>query len=331
MFPLTRRWPETVVRIKYFELDETERVNVTRPPGSGSFSDLRRHEMRGEKERMTLHHMRHNIDSLPSSSSYSAFGSSFSNSLSMPGQSSGESYGPYVLYLIEGADKYRLVESGKDSQERHIQEDRQRGSLPVSYPPGFAPPFPTEPDPEPRNTFYRPVDIPLDDKDGVKDFSNDSFPTPFPDSLMPFRTQPGPEVPLSGLGPHVTARPPDMVTEISQNLVRDWVGPMDGLVPINRSTELYQPPIPPQIPQQPPQHMPRAPGQRQFRPFSPGPSGQSRGDDRIRRGVCRFFARDGKCRRKPCNFQHIRGGPDDRQRSPSDKDVKKSSFNRGYV
>ncbi|XP_053607272.1 serine/threonine-protein phosphatase 1 regulatory subunit 10-like isoform X2 [Plodia interpunctella] len=138
--------------IQYFELDETERVNVTKP-----FTDMKYLERIHEREAFQK-------------------GRNISNDDVMEEKTS---WRPLIPIDTEGQLQ---VEYGKNSKEKEIQAIRQKGTLqPLYFHKSMIPDSPLEADPE-THPYTEPTIIPLDDatgnQDNISDFRNMPWPEP---------------------------------------------------------------------------------------------------------------------------------------------------------
>ncbi|XP_026757335.2 serine/threonine-protein phosphatase 1 regulatory subunit 10 isoform X2 [Galleria mellonella] len=138
--------------IQYFELDETERVNVTKP-----FTDMKYLERIHEREAFQKARNLSNDDVMEEKTSWR----------------------PLIPIDTEGQIQ---VEYGKNSKEKEIQAIRQKGTLqPLYFHKSMIPDSPFEPDPE-THPYSEPTIIPLEDvtgnQDNVSDFRNMPWPEP---------------------------------------------------------------------------------------------------------------------------------------------------------
>ncbi|GLH01293.1 Uncharacterized protein GBIM_07465 [Gryllus bimaculatus] len=170
----SRKGPKKLVRwkpekdletIKYFELDETERVNVTK-----NFMDMKQIERSHEREALM--------------------------SRKMPQDDNAEEDSSW-LPLIPIDCNPPLVEPGKNSREKDVQYAREKVVLQAIYfDRSMIPDFPGEPDMEIHATTD-PVIIPLDDVTGNTDSVNDFTSTPWPEPKpMIIPQSPPPQYPL---------------------------------------------------------------------------------------------------------------------------------------
>lgn len=162
--------------IQYFELDETERVNVTK-----TFTDMKYLERIHERESFQKARNLNNDDVMEERTSWR----------------------PLIPIDTEGQIH---VDHGKNSKEKDIQAMRQKGTLqPLYFHKSMIPDSAIEPEPE-THPYTEPTVIPLDDitgnQDNVSDFrnmpwpepkgtappssSNINVPTMFPPNMAPF-------------------------------------------------------------------------------------------------------------------------------------------------
>ncbi|XP_043204802.1 serine/threonine-protein phosphatase 1 regulatory subunit 10-like isoform X2 [Amphibalanus amphitrite] len=177
---LSVRWrPDNqLVDVSYFDLDENERVNVNR----AKFMEMQ--AMEKMREREFLRRARGSRD-----------------------DGMAEQMAWQMLIVVDKPPP--LAAPGARSQERAIQEERERSSLPAFFNPNMLPDTPSEPEPELHHerTPCRPV--PLDDDQGgatVKDHSADGWPEPRPEpraAMLP--------APMGGPGGPPGQMPPQMM------------------------------------------------------------------------------------------------------------------------
>lgn len=162
--------------IQYFELDETERVNVTK-----TFTDMKYLERINEREAFQKARNLSNDDVMEERTSWR----------------------PLIPIDTEGQIQ---VDHGKNSKEKDIQAMRQKGTLqPLYFHKSMIPDSALEPEPE-THPYTEPTVIPLEDitgnQDNVSDFrnmpwpepkgtappssSNINVPTMFPPNMAPF-------------------------------------------------------------------------------------------------------------------------------------------------
>ncbi|XP_047735740.1 uncharacterized protein DDB_G0284459, partial [Hyalella azteca] len=136
--------------VHYFELDQTERVNVN----AQKFQDMLLLEKHGERDALDKHRGRANTC---------------------------VQYAPWQLLPIHLPEGPRVV-PGCQSLERHVQAKREYSVMPTFFPPNRLPDTPQEPDPEvvPRAD---PKILPLTDttgQDNVKNLKHIPWPDPVP-------------------------------------------------------------------------------------------------------------------------------------------------------
>ncbi|XP_050675566.1 serine/threonine-protein phosphatase 1 regulatory subunit 10 [Leptidea sinapis] len=223
--------------VQYFELDETERVNVTK-----TFTDMKYLERIHEREAFQKGRNLSNDDIMEEKTSWK----------------------PLMLVDIEGQI---TVEYGKNSKEKDIQAIRQKGTLqPLYFHKSMIPDSPLEPDVE-THTYVEPTIIPLEDvtgnQDNISDFRNMPWPEPrgnappnssnnvsaapiFPPNMAPFPNQfPGAQFP--GL-PNFPGVPPMMPG--------DWPNGVPPLIPNGMPGPMPPAGMPPGPVSMPPANMP---------------------------------------------------------------------------
>ncbi|CAG9784507.1 unnamed protein product [Diatraea saccharalis] len=205
--------------IQYFELDETERVNVTK-----TFTDMKYLERINEREAFQKARNLSNDDIMEEKTIWR----------------------PLIPVDVDGQIQ---VEHGKNSKEKDIQALRQKGTLqPLYFHKSMIPDSPFEPDPE-THTYSEPTIIPLEDitgnQDNISDFrnmpwpepkgtappssSNINMPTMFPPPIAQFPNGfPNPQ--FSGVGgfqgPNMV--PPDWQNGVPPHLINNGIpGPMN--------------------------------------------------------------------------------------------------------
>lgn len=146
------RWKIDLEEIQYFELDETERVNVTKP-----FTDMKYLERIHEREAFQKGRNLSTDDVMEEKTTWRP------------------------LIPIDCDDQIK-VDYGKGSKEKEIQAIRQKGTLqPLYFHKKMIPDSPLEPDIE-THTYSEPNIIPLEDfaggQDNVTDFRNMPWPEP---------------------------------------------------------------------------------------------------------------------------------------------------------
>ncbi|KAI5641564.1 hypothetical protein NE865_06321 [Phthorimaea operculella] len=138
--------------VQYFELDETERVNVTK-----TFTDMKHLERIHEREAFQK-----------------------ARNLSVDDvMEERTNWRPLIPIDCEGQI---AVEYGKNSKEKEIQSIRQKGTLqPLYFHKSMIPDSPLEPEPE-THLYTEPTIIPLEDvtgnQDNISDFRNMPWPEP---------------------------------------------------------------------------------------------------------------------------------------------------------
>ncbi|XP_043488157.1 serine/threonine-protein phosphatase 1 regulatory subunit 10 [Polistes fuscatus] len=150
----TLKWKTDLESIRYFELDETERVNVTK-----TFTDMKQMEKQNEREAFQMARKLSNEDLMEERTRWK----------------------PLIPIDLPPA----LVEPGKDSREKDIQYAREKGILQALYfNRSMIPDSAAEPDEERHHIITDPKVIPLDDltgnKESEKDFTNITWPEPKP-------------------------------------------------------------------------------------------------------------------------------------------------------
>lgn len=148
------KWkPDTELEeIQYFELDETERVNVTK-----TFTDMKYLERIHEREAFQKGRNLSNDDVMEEKTTWRP------------------------LIPVDGGGQIQ-VEHGKNSKEKDIQAIRQKGTLqPLYFSKAMIPDSALEPDPE-THPYSEPTIIPLEDvtgnQDNISDFRNMPWPEP---------------------------------------------------------------------------------------------------------------------------------------------------------
>ncbi|XP_017882176.1 serine/threonine-protein phosphatase 1 regulatory subunit 10-like isoform X2 [Ceratina calcarata] len=148
------KWKTDLESVRYFELDETERVNVTK-----TFTDMKQMEKQNEREAFQMARKLSNEDLMEERTRWKA--------------------------LIPIDLPPPLVEPGKDSREKDIQYAREKGILQALYfNRSMIPDSAAEPDEERHHIFSEPKIIPLEDltgnKESEKDFTSMPWPEPKP-------------------------------------------------------------------------------------------------------------------------------------------------------
>ncbi|KAJ8681053.1 hypothetical protein QAD02_016840 [Eretmocerus hayati] len=195
------KWKADLESIRFFELDETERVNVTK-----TFTDMKNMEKMNEREAFQMARKLSSEDVMEE------------RTLWKP--------------LIPIDLPLPLVEPGKDSREKDIQYAREKGILQALYfNRNMIPDSASEPDEERHHVFMEPKIIPLDDltgnKDSEKDFSHIPWPEPKPQLPAPatilsssyfqsFRTNPQQALPPMNAQPPMATIPQQIVNPMQQ-------------------------------------------------------------------------------------------------------------------
>nr|XP_033326074.1 serine/threonine-protein phosphatase 1 regulatory subunit 10 isoform X2 [Megalopta genalis]XP_033326075.1 serine/threonine-protein phosphatase 1 regulatory subunit 10 isoform X2 [Megalopta genalis]XP_033326076.1 serine/threonine-protein phosphatase 1 regulatory subunit 10 isoform X2 [Megalopta genalis]XP_033326077.1 serine/threonine-protein phosphatase 1 regulatory subunit 10 isoform X2 [Megalopta genalis]XP_033326078.1 serine/threonine-protein phosphatase 1 regulatory subunit 10 isoform X2 len=153
------KWKTDLESVRYFELDETERVNVTK-----TFTDMKQMEKQNEREAFQMARKLSNEDLMEERTRWK----------------------PLISIDLPPA----LVESGKDSREKDIQYAREKGILQALYfNRSMIPDSAAEPDEERHHVYSDPKIIPLDDltgnKESEKDFTSMAWPEPKPQLQPP--------------------------------------------------------------------------------------------------------------------------------------------------
>ncbi|XP_015604063.1 serine/threonine-protein phosphatase 1 regulatory subunit 10 isoform X2 [Cephus cinctus] len=148
------KWKTELESIRYFELDETERVNVTK-----TFTDMKQMEKQNEREAFQMARKLSTEDLMEEKTTWK----------------------PLIPIDLSPA----LVEPGKDSREKDIQYAREKGILQALYfNRSMIPDSAAEPDEERHPVITDPKVIPLDDltgnKESEKDFTAMTWPEPKP-------------------------------------------------------------------------------------------------------------------------------------------------------
>ncbi|XP_068967344.1 serine/threonine-protein phosphatase 1 regulatory subunit 10 isoform X2 [Bombus flavifrons] len=150
----TLKWKTDLESVRYFELDETERVNVTK-----TFTDMKQMEKQNEREAFQMARKLSNEDLMEERTRWK----------------------PLIPIDLPPP----LVEPGKDSREKDIQYAREKGILQALYfNRSMIPDSAAEPDEERHHVYSEPKIIPLDDltgnKESEKDFTSLPWPEPKP-------------------------------------------------------------------------------------------------------------------------------------------------------
>ncbi|XP_029170568.1 serine/threonine-protein phosphatase 1 regulatory subunit 10 isoform X2 [Nylanderia fulva] len=154
------RWKTDLESIRYFELDETERVNVTK-----TFTDMKQMEKQNEREAFQMARKLNNEDLMEERTRWKP--------------------------LIPIDQPPPLVEPGKDSKEKDIQYAREKGILQALYfNRSMIPDSAAEPDEERHHVMTDPKIIPLDDLTGNKESEKDFTSVPWPEPKPQLTPQP---------------------------------------------------------------------------------------------------------------------------------------------
>ncbi|KAK0172318.1 hypothetical protein PV328_005653 [Microctonus aethiopoides] len=163
------KWKTELESVRYFELDETERVNVTK-----TFTDMKQMEKQNEREAFQMARKLSTEDLMEEKTRWN------------------------ILIPIDLPAA--LVEPGKDSKEKDIQYAREKGILQALYfNRSMIPDSPAEPDEERHHLFTDAKIIPLDDLTGNKESEKDFTSVPWPDPKP--QLAPVPPVPANILYP----------------------------------------------------------------------------------------------------------------------------------
>lgn len=146
------KWKTDLEEIQYFELDETERVNVTK-----TFTDMKYLERIHERE-------------------------AFQKARNLINDDVMEEKTNWTMLIPIDCDGQIIVEYGKNSKEKELQAVRQKGTLqPLYFHKAMIPDSPFEADIE-THTYIEPSIIPLEDitgnQDNISDFRNMPWPEP---------------------------------------------------------------------------------------------------------------------------------------------------------
>lgn len=164
------RWRDTnLEEVQYFELDETERVNVTK-----NFLDMKQ---------MEHHHEREAVKKVRN----------------LPAEDFMEEKISWRILIPVDISKDVMVDFGKHSKEKLVQSNRQASVLQAIYfNKGMIPDFPAEADVE-NHPMSEPINIPLDDVTGNPDSVNNFQNTPWPEPkinhpIVPNAAMPNPQM-----------------------------------------------------------------------------------------------------------------------------------------
>ncbi|XP_011154465.1 serine/threonine-protein phosphatase 1 regulatory subunit 10 [Harpegnathos saltator] len=154
------KWKTDLESIRYFELDETERVNVTK-----TFTDMKQMEKQNEREAFQMARKLNNEDLMEERTRWK----------------------PLIPIDLPPP----LVEPGKDSREKDIQYAREKGILQALYfNRSMIPDSAAEPDEERHHVVSDPKVIPLDDLTGNKESEKDFTSVPWPEPKPQLTPQP---------------------------------------------------------------------------------------------------------------------------------------------
>ncbi|XP_043592182.1 serine/threonine-protein phosphatase 1 regulatory subunit 10 isoform X1 [Bombus pyrosoma] len=203
----TLKWKTDLESVRYFELDETERVNVTK-----TFTDMKQMEKQNEREAFQMARKLSNEDLMEERTRWK----------------------PLIPIDLPPP----LVEPGKDSREKDIQYAREKGILQALYfNRSMIPDSAAEPDEERHHVYSEPKIIPLDDltgnKESEKDFTSLPWPEPKP-QLQPqtpavsnfhYPTYPHNQQPvMAPMGPQTSMGPMPQMSQ--QMMAPSHMGPM---------------------------------------------------------------------------------------------------------
>ncbi|XP_015113907.1 serine/threonine-protein phosphatase 1 regulatory subunit 10 isoform X2 [Diachasma alloeum] len=203
------KWKEDLESVRYFELDETERVNVTK-----TFTDMKQMEKQGEREAFQMARKLNTEDVMEEKTRWR------------------------LLIPIDLPPP--LVEPGKESKEKDIQYAREKGILQALYfNRGMIPDSAAEPDDERHHVPVDPKVIPLDDLTGNKESEKDFTMVPWPEPKPSLIPPPPPVVPSvyhqgythpQGMGLPQGMPPPQMPMPMGQPVPPGMMG-MNHIVP----------------------------------------------------------------------------------------------------
>ncbi|XP_011882558.1 PREDICTED: serine/threonine-protein phosphatase 1 regulatory subunit 10 isoform X1 [Vollenhovia emeryi] len=153
------KWETNLESIRYFELDETERVNVTK-----TFTDMKQMEKQNEREAFQMARKLNTEDLMEEKTRWK----------------------PLIPIDLPPP----LVDPGKDSKEKDVQYAREKGILQALYfNRSMIPDSAAEPDEERHHVMADPKGIPLDDltgnRESEKDFTAVPWPEPKPQPPQP--------------------------------------------------------------------------------------------------------------------------------------------------
>ncbi|XP_012257047.2 serine/threonine-protein phosphatase 1 regulatory subunit 10 isoform X1 [Athalia rosae] len=205
------KWKTELESIRYFELDETERVNVTK-----TFTDAKQMEKQNEREAFQMARKLSTEDLMEEKTIWKA--------------------------LIPVDLPPALVEYGKNSREKDVQYAREKGILQALYfNRSMIPDSAAEPDEE-RHPMTDPKVIPLEDltgnKESEKDFTSMAWPEPKPQlfqaSVVPaYPFPPYPHNQQAMMGPMGHHGPASQMGQIPQQMMGPGpMGPMGQMGPM---------------------------------------------------------------------------------------------------
>lgn len=282
------RWrpEEELTEIRFFELDETERTNVSKP----TFTEQKQMEHVEERNSFQLGRKMQSEDTMAEQLTWRA------------------------LIIVDNVPE---INYGYKSSEISIQAEREKNVLQELYFRHSINDSPHEPDPE-SYEHIEPLIIPLDDAsnpESINNFIDYQWPAPKGELPSTFMSSPFGNV-FSGINiPPAVGINPAVALNTGVNPLASF-NPL-GLVREPQAPILNQWMIPPAAFLQPPPTMVPAPG---FPPNRGGPINNFRNNNRphnnngggnwvrgnARRGTCNQFRRDGFCRNKNCPYIHER-------------------------
>lgn len=289
------RWrpEEELTEIRFFELDETERTNVSK-----TFTEQKQMEHVEERNSFQLGRKKQSEDTMAEQTIWRA------------------------LIIVDNVPE---INYGYKSSEILIQAEREKNVLQELYFRHSINDSPHEPDPE-SYEHIEPMIIPLDDvnnPDSINTFRDIQWPAPKGELPSTFMSNPFGNV-FSGINipPAVGVIPSVAINPIANplasfnplGLVREPPNPMMGQWMIPPAAFLQPPPT--MMPQVAPGFAPNRGGlnnnnfrNNNSRPHNNGGGGGGgnnwvRGNSR--RGICNQFRRDGFCRNKTCPYIHER-------------------------
>ncbi|RWS08106.1 Serine/threonine-protein phosphatase 1 regulatory subunit 10-like protein, partial [Dinothrombium tinctorium] len=271
------RWQsdEKIREVKYFELDETERTNVSR-----NFGEFRALEMKNERQALL---------------------SAKRGTLITPPEREPIEYFPWTLFEIDFPNGNPYAEQGKQSNERLVQAERHRNILPEFYPSKeFAPDFPQEPDvfEALAGAHEAPKLIPLEDENNpqVADYSQIELPRPVTEEIRSSPNQ---------FHQHYNPYLPQYPTYASQLPGQFQTNYVDTTMPSYSQLPSRRPSYPSQPFSNGTSPIATAP-QLNRNPHTPHyyQERKEKRERNSRRTVCKFFSRTGSCKFKNCNYLH---------------------------